>query len=140
MAMTPENPKEKNFEKDVWPEQETLHPNEREELALRAENAESERDEALMRVDKLYNELEKLKAVKEQAALGPRLYVGTKLILAEPMDAAEFQIQFGDRGLSDFENAPGYKVIYPDGYTSWSPRDVFEAAYREVTGLERELF
>lgn len=24
---------------------------------------------------------------------------------------------------------PGYAVIYPDGYKSWSPKAVFEAAY-----------
>ena len=29
----------------------------------------------------------------------------------------------------------GYKVVYEDGYESWSPRDVFEAAYRETTGM-----
>lgn len=26
----------------------------------------------------------------------------------------------------------GYKVIYEDGYISWSPKDVFEKAYKEV--------
>ncbi len=30
------------------------------------------------------------------------------------------------------ESEDGYKVIYPDGYVSWSPRLVFEAAYREI--------
>jgi len=29
----------------------------------------------------------------------------------------------------------GYKVIYPDGYKSWSPRAVFEAAYKPVTAM-----
>ena len=27
------------------------------------------------------------------------------------------------------DGKPGYAVIYPDGYKSWSPKDVFEAAY-----------
>ena len=26
----------------------------------------------------------------------------------------------------------GYKVVYEDGYISWSPKDVFEKAYKEV--------
>ena len=26
----------------------------------------------------------------------------------------------------------GYKVVYEDGYTSWSPKDVFEKAYKKV--------
>ena len=29
---------------------------------------------------------------------------------------------------------PGYAVKYEDGYTSWSPKAVFEAAYRPVSG------
>lgn len=29
----------------------------------------------------------------------------------------------------------GYRVKYEDGYLSWSPKDVFEAAYRETTGI-----
>lgn len=27
------------------------------------------------------------------------------------------------------DGAPGYAVRYPDGYQSWSPKEVFEAAY-----------
>ena len=26
----------------------------------------------------------------------------------------------------------GYKVVYEDGYTSWSPKEVFEKAYRKI--------
>ena len=29
----------------------------------------------------------------------------------------------------------GYKVVYPDGYESWSPKEVFEAAYRPTSGM-----
>lgn len=48
-------------------------------------------------------------------------YIGTKIIHAEPMEK---------------NGRPGYKVIYePDGYESWSPKDVFEAAYRRTDGL-----
>jgi hypothetical protein len=32
-------------------------------------------------------------------------------------------------------DGPGYSVKYSDGYTSWSPRDVFEAAYQPLTAL-----
>ena len=38
-------------------------------------------------------------------------YIGTKVVQAEPA-----------------EN--GYKVVYPDGYVSWSPKEVFEEAYQ----------
>ena len=48
-------------------------------------------------------------------------YIGTKIVQAEPMEK-------NDR--------KGYKVVYaPDGYESWSPKDVFEEAYRETTGM-----
>lgn len=47
-------------------------------------------------------------------------YIGTKLIEASP----------GDK-----DGAPGYVVVYPDGYKSWSPKEVFEEAYRPVDGM-----
>jgi len=33
----------------------------------------------------------------------------------------------------------GYKVVYDDGYVSWSPRDVFERCYRLITDTEKAL-
>jgi hypothetical protein len=48
-----------------------------------------------------------------------KTYIGTKIIQARPWPNAEAQ--------------DGYKVIYPDGYTSWSPKAAFEEAYRETT-------
>lgn len=33
----------------------------------------------------------------------------------------------------------GYKVQYKDGYTSWSPKKVFERSYRELTSQEIEM-
>lgn len=44
-----------------------------------------------------------------------KFYIGTKIIQAEP----EMR---GDE--------PGYAVVYNDGYRSWSPKAVFEEAYR----------
>ena len=58
-------------------------------------------------------------------------YIGTKIIQAEPkMRKVPAENCLADRGFED-----GYKVIYPDGYESWSPKDVFEAAYRETSGM-----
>jgi hypothetical protein len=54
-----------------------------------------------------------------------KAYVGTKIIQAEPQ-----QHQDGREG---------YSVIYPDGYSSWSPKETFEAAYREISFHERQL-
>ena len=47
-------------------------------------------------------------------------YIGTKIIEAEK------QLR---------NNEEGYKVVYPDNYVSWSPKSVFEEAYRKTDGL-----
>ena len=58
-------------------------------------------------------------------------YIGTKIIQAEPkMRKAPAENCLADRGFED-----GYKVIYSDGYESWSPKDVFEAEYRATDGM-----
>lgn len=55
-------------------------------------------------------------------------YIGTKIVMAEPCEA---QKEYGNHKVG----APGYKVSYEDGYESWSPKDVFEEAYRPTNGL-----
>ena len=50
-------------------------------------------------------------------------YIGTKIIEAEPCKA------WKDTKLHK-AGEDGYKVRYADGYESWSPKDVFEEAYR----------
>lgn len=63
-------------------------------------------------------------------------YIGTKLIEAEP--AYRAQKGNGNFTITDdpakvFPNYPdvedGYRVRYPDGYESWSPKETFEKAY-----------
>lgn len=63
-----------------------------------------------------------------------KAYIGSKIILAEP-EPAGIPSKSGDPA----QGTPGYKVVYPDGYVSWSPKDVFEEAYREVSIGETEL-
>jgi len=75
--------------------------------------------------------------------------IGTKVIRFEPMSEEEFTIRkecmergFGDeRDMPvpvDEQCTPGYHVQYdnPDGsvYDSWSPKDVFESSYTDVSG------
>ena len=55
-------------------------------------------------------------------------YVGTKVIEAEPCKAWK---DAGNHKVGE----EGYKVIYKDGYVSWSPKDVFEEAYRQIDGM-----
>jgi len=47
-------------------------------------------------------------------------YIGTKLVQAEPAEK---------------DGKESYKVVYADGYESWSPADIFEEAYRETDGM-----
>ena len=51
-------------------------------------------------------------------------YIGTKVVQAEPQEK---------------DGRDGYRVLYEDGYVSWSPRDVFERCYRRVTDQEKAL-
>lgn len=55
-------------------------------------------------------------------------YIGVKLVQAEPMARKrESGHILADTGYED-----GYKVVYPDGYESWSPKEVFEKAYLQI--------
>jgi hypothetical protein len=66
------------------------------------------------------------------------LYIGTKIIRAFPMTELTFlQSKGGPTPVQD--DRPGYHVRYDNGYTSWSPKDVFESAYRLVTEPEMGL-
>jgi hypothetical protein len=69
-----------------------------------------------------------------------KLYIGSKLIKAHPMDETSFLNEHREKTISkDAPTREGYVVFYPDGYVSWSPKDAFETAYREVTDGERDL-
>ena len=63
-------------------------------------------------------------------------YIGTKIIKAEPAYRVDGKV-FVKANIvpSGVHIEDGYKVVYPDGYESWSPKDVFEAAYRETSGM-----
>ena len=60
-------------------------------------------------------------------------FIGTKIIKAELMTRNEFA-QFKGQERESGEDMAGYKVVYPDGYVSWSPQEVFEEAYRLMDG------
>ena len=68
-----------------------------------------------------------------------KLYIGAKIITACPLDECTFLKEFKGQDVTNRETREGYKVTYPDNYVSWSPKEVFETAYREVTNGERAL-
>ena len=83
-------------------------------------------------------------------------FIGTKIVQAEPAHRLTFQKLGGPEmvvtveeekvednieaaeamGMDLVRKQEGYKVVYePDSYESWSPKEVFEAAYRRTDGL-----
>lgn len=69
-----------------------------------------------------------------------KTYIGTKIIKATPMTRGEYNKHRGWK-IPDNENPDdeGYLVQYDKSYQSWSPKEVFELAYREVTQNEVSL-
>ena len=74
-----------------------------------------------------------------------KTYIGTKIVHATPMDRAAYNEYRGWELPADENGADdGYLVEYADGgrandsrhagYISWSPKDVFERAYRPMQG------
>ena len=74
------------------------------------------------------------------------LYIGTKMVNAEPMTRAEYNAFRGWELPADENGADeGYLVEYLDGgkpnitthagYVSWSPKEQFDNAYRKTTGM-----
>lgn len=70
-------------------------------------------------------------------------YIGTKQIEAELMTLGDFVQETGKNPYGKDiekhkETEQGYHVRYEDGYESWSPKDVFEKAYKVAdTFLDR---
>ena len=73
-------------------------------------------------------------------------YIGAKQILARPMTRQDYNDYRGWSLPADEDGADaGYLIEYTDGgqvnhpdhagYVSWSPKEVFDKAYRPVTGL-----
>ena len=60
-------------------------------------------------------------------------YIGTKVVNATPAWRVDGKVYLKDDAVPKSMNREdGYKVVYEGGYESWSPKDVFEKAYREV--------
>lgn len=72
-------------------------------------------------------------------------YIGTKTINAKRMCRWDYNKLRGNIAGNETPDEEGYLVEYTDGgkpnhpdfagYISWSPKDVFERAYRPVTGM-----
>ena len=72
-----------------------------------------------------------------------KLYIGTKMVKAEPMAKSAAVTKGWARPSEGNEDVPGYHVQYtnPDGstYDSWSPKDVFEKSYQVAEDFKDRL-
>lgn len=65
-------------------------------------------------------------------------YQGTKTVKAEPMTRTDAEKLLGREIEPATPGNEGYLVEYPDGYKSWSPKEVFENTYKVIsTPLDR---
>lgn len=65
-------------------------------------------------------------------------FIGTKVIMAEPMTMTEAQKVLGRELKPATVEEDGYLVEHKDGYKSWSPKSVFDEAYKPCeTFLDR---
>lgn len=70
-----------------------------------------------------------------------KTYIGTKIVKALPAlrvttpDGKHEYAEVGDIVHPNAKVEEGYRVQYKDGYLSWSPKAVFEEAYRETGGM-----
>lgn len=84
-------------------------------------------------------------------------FIGTKIVQAEPAYRLKGTLESGEEvyeiipvadcldpetidpgeteTVEGVTGEEGYKIRYADGYESWSPREVFEQAYRQVDGM-----
>ena len=64
------------------------------------------------------------------------MYIGTKVVMAMPMTMTEAQKVLGREIKPATVEEDGYLVEYKDGYKSWSPKSVFDDAYRKLVGMD----
>ena len=64
------------------------------------------------------------------------MYIGTKIVKAMPMTMTEAQEVLGREIKPATVELDGYLVEYKDGYMSWSPKSVFDDAYRKLVGMD----
>lgn len=61
-------------------------------------------------------------------------YLGVKIVDARPLTRDQFEALHG-RNVGGDIHGDGYEVEYENGYKAWSPKEVFDAAYRPISGL-----
>lgn len=68
-------------------------------------------------------------------------YIGTKQVKAEPMTRTEAEKLLGKeiKPAKAEYGEEGYLIEYKDGYQSWSPKEVFDKAYKPCEDFKDRL-
>ena len=62
------------------------------------------------------------------------MFIGVKIVDAKEMTRETFEALHG-RNVGGDKHGDGYEVKYDNGYKAWSPKDVFDGAYRATNGM-----
>lgn len=62
------------------------------------------------------------------------MFIGVKIVEAVPMTRETFETLHG-RNVGGEKVGEGYEAEYDNEYKAWSPKDVFDAAYRATNGM-----
>ena len=62
------------------------------------------------------------------------MYIGVKIVKALPMTREQFEAKH-DRNVGGDQFGEGFEVVYEGGYHAWSPKDLFQAAYRSIGSM-----
>lgn len=62
------------------------------------------------------------------------MYIGVKIVKALPMTRDQFEAKHG-RNVGGDQTGEGFEVEYEGGYQAWSPKDVFQSAYRSIGSM-----
>ena len=68
------------------------------------------------------------------------IFIGTKVVAAEPMDERDFAFSKGQAWDEEKPNRHGYRVRYAeDNDVDWSEKETFERTHRKMTLQEAEM-
>jgi hypothetical protein len=68
------------------------------------------------------------------------IYIGMKIVSAEPLDERDFAFSKGQAWYEEKPNRHGYRVRHAeDNDVDWSEKETFERAHRKMTLKEAEM-
>ena len=79
------------------------------------------------------NKCEKCMQLVDKEVDNTNLFIGSKMIKAVKITKFDFDRSRNREIGPNVDNQEGYEVEYSDGYKSWSPKEVFEKSYFQIS-------